>query len=151
MTHLCGTPSIIDAVTQPEAFEHLHLRAELALTLAPLVAGVVPEPDDRGVLVADAVACWLALPAAASEHYQRLHRGSITALEWFGWDYLALTEQTVTDHLPTPDQLPAEADEDQVILDAWVAHIQTIRPQLATGTRPAADWLAQFPVPGGTA
>jgi hypothetical protein len=142
---------MIDTAAQPQAYEHLHLRAELALSLAPLVAGVVAEPDDRGALVADAVACWLALPTAVRDHYQRLHRGSLTALEQFGWDYLALTEQTVTDHLPTPDQVPADADEEQVILDAWAAHVQTIRPQLATGTRPAADWLAQFPVPGGTA
>jgi hypothetical protein len=103
---------------------------------------VVDEPTDRLVLVEDVVACWLALPQTARAAYQVQARGSITGLEFFGWDYHA-----VTDHLLTASQPPPApgADPEQPPRDAWQAHVRAVAWRHDAGLPPTEDWLRRFP------
>ena len=146
MTRTVHNRSAVRPADHTSYLERLRLRAELALSLAPTVAGVVDEPHDRGILVRDAVACWLALPGSAHEHYRAAEQGTFTALELFGYDYVALAEQAVHDTLPDP--APLAADLDELVRAAWLTHIHTVGHRLTTATPPPAAWLNKFREPG---
>jgi hypothetical protein len=128
----------------------LRLHAWMALSLAPLLAQTIDEPADRSILVADAVACWQALPADAHAHYQAAACGDLSPLELFGWDYHHQADQLVTANRPHPRQIPAEADNDEVVRAGWQALIHTVRQRLDAGLPPTPDWLIRFPGPATT-
>jgi hypothetical protein len=141
----------VDPTTQPITADHpMRLHAWMALSLTPLLAQTVDDPAARSVLVADAVACWLALPRSVRTHYQTAARGDLSPLELFGWDYHHQADQLVTASRPDPTQIPAEADEEEVIRAGWQTLIRIMRHRLDADLAPPSDWLARFPGPATT-
>ena len=120
-----GRQSVMD--TRPEV---LWLRVEAALTVVPLIASLVAGTEDRGVIVADVVTCWLALPPETRDRYRNLAGSGSSGLEQFGWDYIDAVEQRFVPEGEAMAGVSAETAE-QAAYARWHGHLGRIRPARA--------------------
>lgn len=133
--------------------EALRLQITVALNVVPLISQQIASSDDRQSIVADIVACWLALPADIRDQYsnaeERPHRRGLTR---FSWEYVDAVEQAPPFE-PEFDQdtsgpWPSDLAEESLVFQRWIEHLDQVKARHAAGDPPDRQWLAGFPRDG---
>ncbi|MFF5230697.1 hypothetical protein [Dactylosporangium sp. NPDC000521] len=130
---------------ESSAIAYALLEVEVAIDVIALIHDVVEDHDDRALVVADIVECWLRLSPKARAEYDSW--APFSGLRWFAGDYTAEVDRASLPAEDAPVSPPFPADTDELCYKGWQRHVADLRSRRRTGAPPAAAWLARFAAP----
>ncbi|MEV0131166.1 hypothetical protein AB0H83_22205 [Dactylosporangium sp. NPDC050688] len=121
------------------------LQVQVAIEVVPLIADVVEDHEDRVLVVADIVDCWLRLPQSARAAYDSW--SPFSGLRWFAGDYADEVDQLSVAASDVSYSPASIANAETLCRKGWRRHVDDLRRRRSSGTPPPVSWLERFATP----
>jgi hypothetical protein len=139
----------VAARTFPEApdLRVANLRVEIAVHIVALIDDMVEDADERHLVIADMVDCWLHLDPTVQTGYEDDQHESGPAA--FAADYAAAVDRIWLDQVTEEPFTMHDTVTDDLCRAGWRKHIQLIRSRMDRAAPPDLTWLRHIP-PGAS-
>jgi hypothetical protein len=121
------------------------LQVEVAIDVVPLISDVVEDHDDRALVVADIVECWLRLPPSARAAYNSW--SPFPGLRWFAGDYTEEVDRASVVVADDSYSATSIAQAERLCWEGWRRHVRDLRCRRRAAAPPATSWLQRFATP----